>query len=304
MVARRPAPKPGNGMRMKGIILAGGSGTRLHAMTGGANKHLVPVLGRPMVHYPLSLLLASGIAETLVVSSPRDLPFFRELLGDGSRLGARFAYATQDEPRGLAHGLLVGEAFAAGQPVCLALGDNLIDAPSLPATIRGASALAGARVFVHRVPDPRRFAVAELDPEGKVLGLVEKPAQPRSDWAVPGLYLYDATVMRRARDLTPSARGELEITDLNLDYLREGALRASPFPEGALWMDLGTPESLRAAEGLLAARMASAGRRIGCLEEAAWRGGLLSDDALCALADDCDPDLRAHLRALPGRAGR
>jgi len=259
---------------MKGIILAGGLGTRLHPLTLSTNKHLLMVHTQRMIHFPLSTLLSSGINEILIVSNVSDLPEFRLLLGDGSAFGARFTYAEQRVPNGIAQALLIGEAFIGEDSVCLILGDNLIDVPEMNTAIRSHARLEGAVIFAKTVKDPERFGVVELNYAGKPISLDEKPIKPRSAYAVPGLYLYDATAVRRAKALRPSLRGEYEITDLNRTYLEDGSLRVVSLPDTTFWMDMGTHESLQAAADYVRSAQLSSGRKIGCIQQAAVDGGL------------------------------
>jgi glucose-1-phosphate thymidylyltransferase len=266
---------------MKGILLAGGSGTRLHPMTLAASKQLLPVYDKPMVYYPLSTLMLAGIRDILVISTPDDLPQFRRLLGDGTRFGLRFAYAGQPRPDGIAQAFLIGRDWLAGEACALALGDNLIHGDHLSATLRAAAARSnGATVFAYQVRDPERYGVASFDDAGRVTDLVEKPAVPQSNWAVTGLYFYDAAVSDLARTVRPSSRGELEITDLNRLYLEAGTLAVERLSRGCAWLDAGTPDSLLQAATFVQTIQSRTGMLVGCPEEVAFRMGFIDADAL------------------------
>jgi glucose-1-phosphate thymidylyltransferase len=270
---------------MKGIILAGGSGTRLHPVTRVLSKQLLPVYDKPMVYYPLSLLMHAGIREVLVISTPRDLPAFEDLLGDGSHLGMRFDYCEQPSPDGLAQAFILGKDFIDGQPSCLVLGDNILHGHDLGSMLtRCASLTDGARIFGYYVRDPERYGVVEFDENGHAISLEEKPDQPRSHFAVPGLYFYGPDVCDLAADLKPSPRGELEITDLNRIYLERNQLEVEVLGRGFAWLDAGTHKSLIEASSFIHAIEERQGLKVGCLEEIAWRGGWIDNNDLDRLA--------------------
>ena len=261
----------------KGIVLAGGAGSRLYPLTLVASKQLQPVYDKPMIYYPLATLMMAGIDDILIISTPHDTPRFEALLGDGSRFGIRLSYAVQPEPKGIAQAFLVGESFIGGDPVCLILGDNIfygkMGLDRLAGEFNG-----GARVFGYPVHDPERYGVVEFNGEGRVLSLEEKPAKPRSHYAVPGLYLYDGQVVEITRALKPSARGELEITDVNLEYLRREQLLVEKLGRGIAWLDTGTHESLLEASHFIGTLEARQGLKIACLEEIAFRKGFVDAD--------------------------
>lgn len=270
---------------MKGIILAGGRGTRLHPLTLSASKQLLPVYDKPMVYYPLSMLMLAGIQEVLVISTPEDLPIFRHLLGDGEQWGMKFSYAEQDQPRGLADAFRVGAGFVGTDPVCLILGDNIFFGQGLMGILQRASQLKeGAVIFAYPVRDPQRYGVVEFDAQGLALSLEEKPKQPRSNYAVPGIYFYDSRVVEMAASLQPSPRGELEITDLNRIYLEQGKLQVEVFGRGVAWLDAGTHESLLQAANFVQAVQDRQGLMISCPEEIAYRKGFIDAGQLRQLA--------------------
>jgi len=272
---------------MKGIILAGGRGTRLHPLTLASSKQLLPVYDKPMIYYPLSMLMLAGIQEILVISTPEDLPSYRRLLGDGTHWGVRFSYAEQDQPRGLADAFRVGAQFINGQPSCLILGDNIFFGNRLSEILRRSAALTeGARIFAYSVRDPERYGVVEFDSEGRVLSLEEKPANPRSTYAVPGIYFYDAHVVELVAGMKPSSRGELEITDLNRLYLDRGTLRVEELGRGIAWLDAGTHESLLQSAGFVQAVQERQGLMISCPEEIAYRVGFIDKEQLLRLAEN------------------
>jgi glucose-1-phosphate thymidylyltransferase len=270
---------------MKGILLAGGSGTRLHPITLAASKQLLPVYDKPMVYYPLSTLMLAGIRDIMIISTPADLPQFKRLLGDGSRLGVQFTFAEQPKPEGIAQAFLIARDWLAGEACALALGDNLIHGEHLSVLLRAAVARPeGATVFACQVRDPERYGVVSFDEAGHALEIVEKPAMPKSNWAVTGLYFYDKRVGDLAASITPSARGELEITDLNKLYLEEGTLHVERLGRGAAWLDAGTPDSLMQAATFVQTIQSRQGMLVGSPEEVAFRKGFIDADQLRAHA--------------------
>jgi glucose-1-phosphate thymidylyltransferase len=270
---------------MKGIILAGGSGTRLHPITRAISKQLMPVYDKPMVYYPLSTLMMAGIRETLVITTPEDLEQFRRLLGDGSQWGIEISYAVQPRPEGLAQAFVIGADFIGSDTVALVLGDNIFHGTGLGTSLSQRTDVRGGHIFAYHVSDPTSYGVVEFDEDGTVLSIEEKPERPRSDYAVPGLYFYDNDVVDIAGSLTPSARGELEITAVNDAYLRRGDLMVTVLPRGTAWLDTGTFEGLMDASQFVSVVEARQGYKIGCVEEVAWHQGWIDDDMLRRLGD-------------------
>ena len=271
---------------MKGIILAGGSATRLYPLSKAISKQIMPVYDKPMIYYPLSALMLAGIREVLIISTPRDLPMFRELLGTGEELGMRFEYKIQEQPNGLAQAFVLGAEFLQGGPGCLILGDNLFYGRGFGQLLKNAAKIEkGACIFGYYVKDPSAYGVVEFDAEGKVVSLEEKPAKPKSNFAVPGLYFYDSSVTAKAATLKPSARGEYEITDLNKLYLEEGTLQVEVFGRGFAWLDTGNSDSLLDASNFVATIQKRQGMYVSCIEEIAWRNGWINTQQLKTLGE-------------------
>jgi glucose-1-phosphate thymidylyltransferase len=270
---------------MKGIILAGGTGSRLHPITKGISKQLMPVYDKPMIYYPLSTLMLAGIREVLVITTPEDSPQFQRLLGTGSEWGISITYAVQPSPDGLAQAFIIGADFIGTDSVALVLGDNIFYGASLEEQLREGTDISGGHVFAYRVANPQHYGVVEFDAEGTVLSIEEKPAKPKSNYAVPGVYFYDNSVVQVARELKPSARGELEITGVNDVYLKRGELTVTVLPRGTAWFDTGTFQGLLDASQFVHVVEARQGHKIGCVEEIAWRNGWIDDAQLTVLAD-------------------
>jgi len=271
---------------MKGIILAGGTGSRLHPITRGISKQLMPVYDKPMVYYPLSTLMMAGIREVLVITTPQDRDQFERLLGDGRQWGMSLSYAAQERPEGLAQAFIIGAGFIGSESVALILGDNIFFGPGLGTRLADNAGVTGGHIFAYRVAEPTAYGVVEFDDAGRVLSIEEKPAQPRSSYAVPGLYFYDNDVLAIAKGLKPSARGELEITAVNEEYLGRGMLTVSVLPRGTAWFDTGTFDGLIEASQYVHVIEARQGQKIGCVEEVAWRNGWIDDDVLRRHADE------------------
>jgi glucose-1-phosphate thymidylyltransferase len=271
--------------RVKGIILAGGSGTRLHPITLGVSKQLIPVYDKPMLYYPLSTLLLAGIRDILIITTPHDAPFFERLLGDGSQFGISLTFAQQPSPDGLAQAFTIGADFIGDDSVALVLGDNLLYGPGLGTQLKRFNDVDGGAIFAYWVAEPRAYGVVEFDGDGRAVSLEEKPAAPRSNYAIPGLYFYDNDVIEIARSLKPSARGEYEITDVNREYLERGKLRVEVLSRGTAWLDTGTFDQMTDAAEYVRTIQRRTGMSIGVPEEVAWRQGFLSDDALRARAE-------------------
>jgi len=271
---------------MKGIVLAGGTGSRLWPVTWGVSKQLLPVYDKPLVHYPISTLMLTGIREILIITTPQDQGSFKRLLGDGSKYGVSFTFAVQENPEGLAQAFLIGEKFIGAEPSALILGDNIFYGSTLGTQLKQLREPRGAIIFAYRVKDPERYGVIEFNATGKVMSIEEKPLKPKSQYAVPGLYFYDNQVVDIAKSVKPSARGELEITAVNEEYLKAGKLQAKVLERGTAWLDTGTFDSLNSASAFIQIIEERQGQKVSCLEEVAWRNGWISDSELAARADE------------------
>jgi glucose-1-phosphate thymidylyltransferase len=288
---------------MRGIVLAGGTGSRLWPITMGVSKQLLPVYDKPMIHYPLSTLMSAGIRQILIITTTHEQDAFRRLLGDGADFGVELTYATQDAPRGIADAFLVGADFIGTEPVALVLGDNIFHGPGLGSALRDGLPVAGGLIFAYRVADPTAYGVVSFDADMRATAIEEKPAQPKSPYAVPGLYFYDNSVVEIAAGLSPSPRGELEITDVNMAYLARGALSVTVLPRGTAWLDTGTFDSLQQAADYVRILEQRQGTKVGCVWEVAWRQGWIRDAQLLHTADLLDTSgFGSYLRSLVERA--
>jgi glucose-1-phosphate thymidylyltransferase len=284
---------------VKGIVLAGGTGSRLWPVTFGVSKQLLPVYDKPLVHYPISTLMLTGIREILIITTPQDQESFKRLLGDGKKYGVSFSFAVQDNPEGLAQAFIIGEKFIGEDPSALILGDNIFYGSSLGMQLKELTEPEGAIIFAYKVKDPERYGVIDFDASGKVTSIEEKPSKPKSQYAVPGLYFYDNSVVEIAKSVKPSSRGELEITSVNQEYLKAGKLQARVLERGTAWLDTGTFESLNSASAFIQIIEERQGQKVSCLEEVAWRNGWISDSELAARADEYKSSpFASYLRSL------
>jgi glucose-1-phosphate thymidylyltransferase len=284
---------------VKGIVLAGGTGSRLWPVTFGVSKQLLPVYDKPLVHYPISTLMLTGIREILIITTPQDQESFKRLLGDGKKYGVSFSFAVQDNPEGLAQAFIIGEKFIGEDPSALILGDNIFYGSSLGMQLKELTEPEGAIIFAYKVKDPERYGVIDFDASGKVTSIEEKPSKPKSQYAVPGLYFYDKRVVEIAKSVKPSSRGELEITSVNQEYLKAGKLQARVLERGTAWLDTGTFESLNSASAFIQIIEERQGQKVSCLEEVAWRNGWISDSELSARADEYKSSpFASYLRSL------
>jgi glucose-1-phosphate thymidylyltransferase len=284
---------------VKGIVLAGGTGSRLWPVTFGVSKQLLPVYDKPLVHYPISTLMLTGIREILIITTPQDQESFKRLLGDGKKYGVSFSFAVQDNPEGLAQAFIIGEKFIGEDPSALILGDNIFYGSSLGMQLKELTEPVGAIIFAYKVKDPERYGVIDFDASGKVTSIEEKPSKPKSQYAVPGLYFYDNSVVEIAKSVKPSSRGELEITSVNQEYLKAGKLQARVLERGTAWLDTGTFESLNSASAFIQIIEERQGQKVSCLEEVAWRNGWISDSELAARADEYKSSpFASYLRSL------